>query len=159
MPSRGIPPVSRRALIGRGRDVVDALSGCWRRDGVGHGQVVADVRRGGGVPSCRDVFLNTLRENLSLGDLGIEIGDISQELYDKVPLVQELLSHRAEYGRGLRWLGPGRAAFEYREAGRWLQAARTIGEGAVVVVAGAGAGAVAEALGVVNQMKNNGSCR
>ena len=44
-----LAPVPRRALVGRGGDVVDALARCGRGDGVGKSKVVADVRRGGGV--------------------------------------------------------------------------------------------------------------
>ena len=44
-----LAPVPRRALKGRGRDVVDPSARRRRRHGVGDGEVVADVRRGGGV--------------------------------------------------------------------------------------------------------------
>ena len=62
-----------RALVGRGGDVVDAVAGCGRGDGVGHGEVVADVRCGGWIVALQWVRLREVERVRQGTPIGVEV--------------------------------------------------------------------------------------
>ncbi len=110
-------------------------------------------------PTCASVFFDVLNQDIG----GVAARDVLEHVYEGLPVAQELLLRRAEYGKGaaeaMKWASRAEKVAALEKAGKYLRAARGLGRFGSYAMAGFGVLAISNAASVAQQASDLGNCK